>query len=661
MKSKKVSLINLYPNDIDFFIDENNKIPATPPPKKISEYIEGRRIMPSTTPFPGFWENWRTHYAVEIMDSLSPFSPIQYVDVMAAAQVVKSATAENVIAYYMDALPSPILYVSGTDDLLSKWGPKRLEPLIDSIGMRNKIHAFVDKKSSRASGDKAKQKLFTGGFLEMASGQSPSSLRADSIKILILEEVDSAPPHLTTGEGRFDKVAEARCKAFDSKKKILAVSTPTTFDMSLIHKRYKLGDQRQYLMPCPHCKKPQILERGNVTGSHGLRADHEAGELKLVYYICDHCHEAFFEYHKNWMIPRGHWEPTAKGEKNRRSYHINSLYSAVGMYSWISYWKEYKEALQDPEGMRSFINLQDGLPYKESGSRPKLEKVIELRGNYDEGTVPDDVLYLTVGVDVQRGRDNDDNYPARLELEVLGVGSKYRTWSITYKVIVGAINDPYSGAWEKLNDWAASGGLSFRKKSGYAMNPVMIFIDSGFEQSTVFDFCKRWQSTYPIKGFKTLLRKKNEKADRDEAGPLNTKRYRPVKTGGGTIVYDIATNYYKNSIYNNLNIQRQNTEQQKPGFCDFPITYGEKYFKGLTAEEKLADRTFYLPRGRDNEQLDTRVYSLCAADVYLDAKVMEFKVAAKVNGATTDELLRINHRFIIDVLESKNKDTLIVK
>lgn len=615
--------------------------------------------MPSNTPFPGPWENARTYYAVEIMDNMSPYSPIQYIDVMAAAQVLKSSVCENSVSYYMDARPAPILYVSGTDDLLKKWSSKRLEPLIDSIGMRDKIRALSDSKKSRASGDTMTQKLFTGGFLEMASAQSPSSLRADSIMILILEELDSAPELLTTGEGRFDKVAEVRTSGFALRKKILAVSTPTTEEMSLIKKRHALGDQRVYMVPCPFCEKFQILERGSEKGSHGLRAETEAGVLKSVYYICDHCHEAFFEYHKKWFIPRGYWEPTANGNMGRRSYHINSLYSALGMFSWFNYWQEYQEAQDTPDGMRSFTMLRDGLPFKESGSRPKLDKVIELRGGYTAGTVPDNVLYIVAAMDVQQGSEKDERYPARVEMEILGIGEKYRTWSIDYKVFVGKVDDPFEGAWKKLHEWAEGNGLIFKKKSGFKMSPVLILIDSGYEQSTVIGFCKRWKNTFPSKGFQYL--KKNKKENRDEAGPLNIKRYRAVKSGGASIVYEISTNYYKNVIYNSLNIPRIDEIEQKPGFSDFPIDYGEEHFKQLTAEEKLADGTFYLPKGRKNERLDCRVGCLCAADIYLDAKVLDFKSAAKASGASPDQLQTINHKFVIDAMVEQNKKTLIVQ
>ncbi len=643
--------MSLYDGDIDFLLEMNAEKPVDPPPKLTSDYIEGKRIMPSNTPFPGYWENWRTHYAVEIMDSLAPWSPIRNVDLMAAAQVVKSASVENVLGYYMDACPSPILYVSGTDDLLRKWGPKRLEPLIDSIGMRKKIFAQTENKKARKSGDTAQQKLFTGGFLEMASAQSPAGLRADTVKILILEECDSAPRDLATGEGRWDLVVEARTKAFELRKKIFAVSTPTTFDQSIIYERFQLGDQREYLMPCPYCEKDQILTRGSETGSHGLRAETKAGEIEYIYYQCEHCHEAIFEHQKNWMIPRGHWEPTATGGKLRRSYHINSLYSPLGMYSWASYWEDFQTASKTPDGMRSFTNLQDGLPFKEIGSRPKIETVIELRGGYKEGMVPEGTLYLTVGMDVQRGSEKDPGNPPRIELEVLGIGAGYRTYSVLYHRIEGAIDDPFDGAWETLNQFALDGGLSFKRKDGRIFNPSLIFIDSGDGVFTdvVYRFCNRWQNTFPSKGYGSIGKKKKPE-EGDQIGPGNTKRYRASKINEDVTLYEIGTNYYKSQIYNNLKIQREPQEPQKPGFCDFPVTRGERYFKMLTAEEKRSDGSFHAG-GRRNEALDCRVYALCAGDVYLDSLVLEYKSAAKTAGATAVQLQQINHRFVIEQLK----------
>lgn len=639
--------------DINFFSSLNNEKPTDRPPVLISEYIEKKRVMPSNTPFPGPYQNWRSPYAVGIMDCFSPYNPARYIDVMAAAQTVKSVTLENIIGYHMDANPSPMIFVSGTEALLDKWGPKRLEPLIDSLGVREKMVAPIENKASRSQGDKAQQKLFVGGFLEMASAQAPSSLRADSVKIILMDEVDSAPPDLSTGEGRWDKVVEARAKAWESRKKIGAFSTPTLYDQSIIYDRFLLGDQCLYFMPCPLCGK-EILFRGltHESGS-GLRAETKNGEIEFIYYLCDYCNDAIFEHQKAEMMIKGKWIPQAKPERFRKSFSINSLYSPVGMYSWLSYWLDYQTALRTPDGMRSFVNLQDGMPYREKGSKPKLESVIELRGTYKQKTVPDQVLFLTMSVDVQRGTQ-DKKEPPRLEIEVLGHGARFRTASVLYKVIEGETDDPDSGAWKKMHEWAIETGLKFQRKDGFNFVVQTVFIDSSDNTSVVYSFCQKWKNTFPIKGTHALKKRKEELGD--EAGPENFKRYRLSKSGE-TELYTISTNYYKKHIYNNLNnsirIIEQDLDPDRPGFCDFPMDYSDQYFEMLTAEEHRRDGSFHKSRNKKNESLDLRVYNMCAGDVYLDRLVRDMKEAAKSAGADREDIKEINHEFVLRKLAAQ--------
>lgn len=625
-------------------------MPDQPPPRFISEYIEDRRIMPNNTPIPGPWKNWRTFYATEIMDCLSPWNPTQHIDVMSAAQVVKTSLMENTIGYYMGACPAPMLFMSGTDALLKKWATKRLEPLIDSLDLRERLIAPVETEKSRRTGDTTFQKLFNGGFLEMASAQSPSSMRADSVRVLLIDEPDAAPELLTTGEGYFDEVAEARTSAWGNRRKILACSTPTEYQNSTIFRRFNLGDQCEYLVPCPMCGKFQLLERGDPKGSHGLRAETEAGEIKYIYYLCDYCHDAIFEHQKNDMIRGGKWEPRAKPERLRRSFHLNALLSPMGMYGWIDYWTDYLKAQRTPDGMRSFTNLRDGLVYIDMGSRPEMDKLLlDNRGKYRAGTVPEGVLYLTMGVDVQRGSATDPENPPRLELEIMGIGYGYRTWSILYKRFEGPVDDPYSGAWEDMHQWAIETGLKFKREiDGFTFPVSLILIDSGYEADVTYRAVQRYINAYPSKGFRSIIRRKNEEAD--EITDSYIRRYRLAKMSNDTSLYEISTVYYKNHIYNSINIKREMTGEQKPGFCDFPVDYNESYFEMLRAEEKIGTgaKIKYESHGRRNEALDCRVMCLCAADIFLDSEVLNYRTWAKENGAKQAELLQITKRTVID-------------
>ncbi|MCP4748091.1 MAG: hypothetical protein GY874_18435 [Desulfobacteraceae bacterium] len=638
--------------DIDFLSAQNELKPVTAPIPRISDYIEGRRILPPNTPFPGFWENVRTPYMVEVMDNMSPFSPIQHTGLMAGAQIGKTAgAAENAIAYWMDESPAPVLMMSATDELLEEWAGLRLEPLIDSCGYRHKIVAQVENRKSRRSGDKSTSKTFVGGFLLMASAQSPGKQRSKSIRVLIRDEIDGAPEQLRTGEGNWLEVSAARTNAYGGRKKILDISTPTTWEKSAIFRLYEDGDQRKFLVPCPWCKKKQILDFGSGQTQHGLKAETKAGRLVRAYYICEHCREAIFNHHKTEMLKVGTWQPTAISSSDLlRTYQISTLYSPVGMLSWTAMWQEYQKALKTPEGMRSFVNLYLGLPFKESGSKPDIATVIELRGGYRQSTIPDGVLYLTAGIDVQRGSEKDEANPARLEMEVMGIGAGYRTWSICYKRFEGEIGDPYAGAWKKLHEWAKKGGLVFTRSDGVKFAVEIVFIDSGDGNfmDVVYRFTTRWQNTYPSKGFSALKRRKGETGD--EAGPQNFKRYRAKKIDEDTTLLEMSTNYYKTNLYNNLKIPRQDLDPQRPGFCDFPIDYGQKYFRMLTAEEKRRDQSFHCPSGARNEALDCRVMAQCAADFYLDAKVLEFKAVAKAQGASAADLQKLTHRTVIDMM-----------
>jgi phage terminase large subunit GpA-like protein len=643
--------------DIEFLRAQNELRPTTPPAPWVHDYVHGHRIMPPESRLPGIVDVYRSPYLIEPMMNMSPASPVTHDACMKGAQIGYTWSAENVIAYYLDENPAPMLYISGTQELLEKWVTKRIEPLISSCGFRHKITAAVDNTKSRRTGDKTFSKYVTGGFLEMASAQSPAGLRQDSIKVLIIDEMDSAPRMLRTGEGIWVNVAIARTNAWNYLKKIMMMSTPTTFEESLIKVQYDLGDQRKYLIPCPFCKRPQELVMGNENTRHGLKPETKGGILQFAYYSCEFCHEAIFNNQKTEMLAAGRWEPTAvPSERGRVSRHISALYSPVGMFSWTEAYEEYLKAQNDleGEGMRSFVNLVLGLPYKEKGARPKIENVINLRGGYREGAVPDGVLFLSFGCDVQAGSENDPTNPPRLELEVCGHGSSFKTWSITYKVIEGSIDDPFDGAWEKFYQWIIKTGLTFKRSDGMDFVAQIGLIDAGDGNysNVVYQFTSRLSNVFPSKGFNVLKKKRNEKGD--EISFKNFIRYRAAKTdkSGDITFIEIATNHYKTQLYGHLNVQRQPVDPQRGGFCDFPMDYGEDYFRMLIAEERRRDGSYHAG-GRRNEALDCRVMNLCAADYWLAAMVSERRAAAKTMGHDALTIQSINAKTILQVLEKQ--------
>jgi phage terminase large subunit GpA-like protein len=607
--------------------------------------------MPVGSPRPGPWSNDYTPYLIETMQNLSPSSPVQREIVMKGAQGGWTAAAENVICYFIDEMPSNILFVSATDKLLERWATTRLEPAIDSCGIRPKIQHETMNQASKRSGDKMYSKEYSGCRMDMASARSSPSLSATDKRILIRDEIDRAPTLLTTGEGNWMKVSYARTNFWGARRKVYDLSTPTLEGESQIHEAYKTGDCRKFLIPCPRCGVFQELRFGSEDTQYGLKPDTKAGELQQAYYLCDHCHDAFFNDEKYSFLPLGYWE--AEKESNSPtviSRHWPSFYAPIGTLSWTEIYMHYLEALDDPlGGMQTFVNLYLGLPYKAEGTRPSPKKIT--RGTYNRGTVPDGVLYLTAGVDVQAGKKKDKKKPARLEMEICGHGLGYRTWSVDYKVIKGAVTDAFDGAWQKFREMFLNGEMDFRREDGISIPIKLILIDSQYQPDAVYQFCESGTSNiFASKGFKTLAQRKDEAIDEMTNNEL--KRYRLSKSGNH-LYYTIATVFYKRIVYGTLNIPRQPMGPQKPGFCEFPQKYPEAFYRQLVAEEmRDGGKSFWLPTGRTNEALDCRVLNLAASHIWLDDQVKQKREFFKKQKCSEAQLKQIDSLYILNSLQA---------
>ena len=595
----------------------------------------------------------RTPYVREPLEKLSPESNIQETRLMFPAQSGKTTIGELFIMYYIEILPSETMHIGSNADQCLKWFNTRIEPRAILKGIE--FRAQTEDRKSRRTGNKRFAKEFDGGNLDLASALSAAQLASATKRIIHACEVDRWKEDLGA-EGLTWEIMYARTQAWGNQRKILAESTPTTYDASLIWRLYEEGDQRLFFVQCPLCDELQTLEL-YAEKKYGLYYETKAGRIdeSTIFYICPHCIRTWKENQKVEVLNTGIWKPQAEPiSPVIASYNINGIYSPF--LEWSDICRKHAAIKGDYMRQQSFDNLVMGRPSRETGFRPKLETVHELRGIYRAETVPEGVLFLTVGADVQRGSSKDENNPPRIELEVLGHGPGYRTWSIDYKRFEGKVTDPATGAWNQLDLWARMGGMVYEQKNGKKFEPVMVFVDSGDGTltSAVYNFTQEWINTFPIKGAAAL--KAPEKGD-----PItkeNFSRYRYSTVADGLILYTISTNFYKTMIYNNLKIKRTEKDIPPPGFCDFPFEYGQKgtpyenYFRMLTAEEKMKDGSFHAG-GRRNEALDCRVYSLCAADVYLYGLVTQFREAMKKAKMKRVDIEKIGRGWVIERLKKE--------
>src|SRR5699024_2387951 len=113
-----------------------------------------------------------------------------------------------------------------------------------------------------------------------------------------------------------------------------------------------------------------------------------------------------------------------------RGFHLNTLASTFcGWNEIVSKFLVAKEQLEqgNPEGMKVWVNTELGETWEEQGEKVEEGDLYQRREIY-EAEVPDDVIVLTAGVDVQ-----DD----RFEVEVVGWGVGKESWGIRYQKIFG--------------------------------------------------------------------------------------------------------------------------------------------------------------------------------------------------------------------------------
>lgn len=567
---------------------------------KVSEWAEEKRILPAgLSPFPGLWQNNRTPYLVEIMDCFSVSDETNEVAFMKGAQIgATTGILENIIGYIIDHEPAPTMYVSADKGLVESSIELKLDRMLESSGLSEKIFSQSEKHHNKKTGDTKTKKEFPGGFLLAAGANNPAKLRSISIKYLLLDEIDGFPRTIGN-EGDPVKIAEKRTTAFEKSKKILYISTPLISESSKIQKLFEQGDQRYYEIPCPECGHFQKLEFQNLK--------YEVDENKdliydSVHYRCEECKFKIKNFHKDIFLQAGKWVPTSKSKKpNFRSYHLNSLYSPNGMLSWENLCADFIDIKGDVLKLQAFINLRLGLTWEERGKAPKFERIMLRRKDYPTEVVPNDVLFLTLGADVQEDR---------IECELVGWTKNKISYSLNYKVFTGDTTAVNNTSWRSLSNYIIN---PFYYENGKEISIKVALIDSGFRTSTVNTFCDQFmEGVYPIKGVSYLMH-----------GEIF--RLHEAKSHNNLHRFDLSTDVLKDELYSYLKRDISTDGTIPIGYCHFPLIYNEHFFKMLTAEEKRAKKslqtghikyTYYLPHQTRNEALDCRVYNLAAVYIY---------------------------------------------
>lgn len=562
----------------------------------VSQWADkNRRLTSESSAEVGKWRTSRTPYMFDILDSFTD-PLIEHIVVVAASQVGKSETINNMVGYCIDQDPGPILLIQPTIDDVKRYSEMRIAPMIrETRCLKRKV---ADPKSRDAANTK-RQKSFPGGVLVMTGSNVAHDLSSMPIRYVFGDERDRWATSAGS-EGDPWELAVARTRTFYNKK-MVEVSTPTVKGASAIENSYNLGTMERWKTQCPHCGEYVEITFDNIRFEYDAaeNGDKKIFHISEIFYVCPECGGISDEHTMKSQPAK--WVatvPEARKHHKTRSFWLTAWVSPWA--TWESIILQFLQAGTDSAKLQVVYNTQFGELWEERGDMASEDDVMARREVY-EAEVPDGVLLLTCGVDTQ-----DD----RLEYEVVGHRRYGETWGIKKGVILGRPDT--EEVWQRLDEVLSH---KYKFKSGVSLQISLTFIDEGghFTQE-VRQHClaRQYDHVFAIKG-----------ANRPDipytAPPKKQKIVVNGKVIGQVWVYEIGVNAGKQKIVDNLRVQ-------SPGanYCHFPLRddYGKQFFKQLMSEHlayvpKLKHPWQWqkIPGHERNEAFDIRNYNLAACEI----------------------------------------------
>jgi phage terminase large subunit GpA-like protein len=549
---------------------------------------------------------WRAFpYQRGIMDAFTDPRVVS-VAVMKSARVGFTKVLNTVVGYYMHQDPCPLMVVQPTLEDAQGYSKEEIAPMLRDCPA---LATLAPEARAKDADNTILHKIFPGGSLSLVGANSARGFRRVSRKVVLFDEVDGYPPS-AGAEGDQIKLGIRRTD-FYWDRKIGYGSTPTVSGRSRIETLFEEGDQRRRYVPCPHCGFMQVLQFANFRWPKGRPED--------AVYVCIGCGAEIAHEHKRAMDQAGEWRPGPHPQfpdvpppppfDGHVSFHIWAAYSLSPNASWGQLCKEFASAEKSPDVLKTVVNTWLGETWKDKGEAPEWERLYQRRESYDIARCPLGVLFLTAGVDVQKDR---------LVYEVVGWGRGKESWSIESGVLLGETANLHSDVWTQLD---ALLERAYPSPTEVYLSIRVLAIDSGYNTQTVYNWGRKKppNKVIAVKGLERskVLVGTPSPVDISIAGRMLKRGYR---------VWPLGVDVAKTELYGWLKIDpptdeaRAAGETYAPGYCHFP-QYGEEFFKQLTAEQLVPHRkrngfTVHVWEkipGRENHQLDCRVYARAAA------------------------------------------------
>ena len=586
------------------------------------DWVERHRFLPADCAMQGRFKFSECPYIREIGERLFDGSgDARIMAISKGAQLTFSEMLVNALLYNLSGAAGrrlPAMFLQATDDQIRTTIKVKIRPELQ----RDPLRRLVGGTGGRKSGNTLHEIIAPGCITTFSGGQSVNDFSTRTAGLVFPDEFPRMPIDVS-GEGDPVSLLRGRISNFGNYGRIVAVGTPTSSrrDTGSFEMLLESGDRRHFFVPCPHCNNWDFFKIENfrvVKDEDGLVVD--------SYFECAACHGRQEERYKREMVQAGEWRPTKKPKyADVTSYMINGFYSLVGL-TWSNIATEYESALCGDSSMKSFWNIRLGLGRNADVPDVEPSDVLEQTYENPDHLVPEDVTFLTAGVDIQ------DRFAV---ISVYGWKTNGKLgWSIRHVEIGGSfLKDDTK---RRIDEFLRRSFVVAGTDGAERMHITVAMVDSsdGDVTNAVYEFCSHYDQ--PVLGETRRWRLPMDSGDPivcpyksanvlEESAIIHMvsklKRQVGARHRSEMNLWRGGSNLVKAHLYKTLIIP-SDAEGQVEGRVWFRAENSESFFREIVSEQPTEVKRkggtvlhFTLPSGLTNEALDCYVMARVAAEV----------------------------------------------
>lgn len=318
-------------------------------------------VLQTDNPGPISFE--KTPYLIPLFDYISD-GITEEMTLCFGAQCAKTTFLMAAVAWIMQNMECPLLWVTPTTNLSKDFSKNRFQPILESC------ESLMQKRSKDRYSYTTTSMRFGDGLISMVGSNSPANLAMRPARVLVEDETDKFPGE-SDEEASALELAEVRTTTF-SDPLIFKTSTPTT-ETGAIWQSLLETNLCRFNVPCPKCGNPVIfcfnpemsaLDKTGLETTLKWSPDargKDGWDMRKVaataHMECPHCKRKIKNSEKLKMQhdERAKWVSTKDGMGIKKGFHLPSFYAPWKKTSFGRLAVNFLNGKNSINGLKSFI------------------------------------------------------------------------------------------------------------------------------------------------------------------------------------------------------------------------------------------------------------------------------------------------------------------